>query len=298
MLGGQGEEGQAVGQGGGLAGDPRVGQSRRDGRGDLQVPGHLGVVPGELAGIDPRAGQLAVQDAARLGARLPVHQPQPAPGRIPDTRDSVGQSRGQRQPFLPGAEPDHLAALGQHLRGRAGVVSAAQPAQVRPGHVHQPGGGQPQRLPARARPPAEQDRRVKQPERSPHKRQRRITARHDQDRPQRPDGPDHPVPSPVAASPGGQPARRAEPAPARRDAPQRQRDIPIAHRRQRDPGPLAAQLRDRRGRDRRRSLARPEQLFDRHAQRARQCEGGPQRRVGFARLPQGNSLPRHPGHIR
>jgi hypothetical protein len=93
MLGGQRNEGQAVGQGGGLAGDPRIGQPRGDGRGHLQVPGHLGAVPGQLAGIDPGGGQLAVQDAARLGARLPVHQPQPPPGRVGDVRDPVGQFR-------------------------------------------------------------------------------------------------------------------------------------------------------------------------------------------------------------
>jgi hypothetical protein len=90
MLSGQRDEGQAVGQGSWLAGDSRVGQARVDGRGHLQVAGHLGVIAGELAGVDPGLGQLAVQQAAGLGARFPVGQPQPVLGQVRDTGDAIG----------------------------------------------------------------------------------------------------------------------------------------------------------------------------------------------------------------
>jgi hypothetical protein len=44
MLGGQRDEGQAVGACGWLARDSRIGQIRCDGRGYLQVPGRPGVI--------------------------------------------------------------------------------------------------------------------------------------------------------------------------------------------------------------------------------------------------------------
>jgi hypothetical protein len=59
-----------------------------------------------------------------------------------------------------------------------------------PGHMHEPAGGKGKRLQAGARLPAERDRRIKQAERTFQQRQRRVTARHDQCRPRRPDGPD------------------------------------------------------------------------------------------------------------
>jgi len=90
MLGGQRDEGQVVGAGGGLAGDARVGQASRDGRGQVQVPGRAGAVPAQLARRDPGAGQFAVEQGARLRARFAVHQPQPALGQVPDTGDAAG----------------------------------------------------------------------------------------------------------------------------------------------------------------------------------------------------------------
>jgi hypothetical protein len=81
-LGGQRDEGQAVGEGRGLAGDARVGQPGADGRRHLKVPGDLGAVAGQPAAVDAQAGQLAVEHAAGLGARLPVHQAQPAAGHV------------------------------------------------------------------------------------------------------------------------------------------------------------------------------------------------------------------------
>jgi hypothetical protein len=98
--------------------------------------------PRQLAALDPGVGQVAVEQAARLGAGFAVHQPQPAPGHVLQARDPVGQLRAQHQPFPPGAEPDHLAALAQQPGGRADVVFAVRPAQVRPGHVNEAGGGQ------------------------------------------------------------------------------------------------------------------------------------------------------------
>ena len=90
MLGGQRDERQVIGAGGGLAGDPRVGQPRRDGRSDLQVPGHLGVVAGQLARLDLGIGHLAVEQAARLGAGFPVGQSQPVLGQVGDAADAFG----------------------------------------------------------------------------------------------------------------------------------------------------------------------------------------------------------------
>jgi hypothetical protein len=176
----------------------------------------------------------------------------------------------------------------RQLRDAEISVLTWQPAM---GRARRTGGGQPQGLPARARPPAERHRRIKQ-------LQRRVAARRDQGGPRRPDGLDLPALFSVAASLGGQPARREEPALACRAALQRQRDVPVSQRRQRDPGSLAAQRRDRSCHDRDDTLAPPEQLFHGHAQRARQCEGDPQRRVVLARLPQRDGLPRHSGHIR
>ena len=202
----------------------------------------------------------------------------------------------QRQPFSPGAEPDHLAAAGQQPGGRAGVVVAVRTAQVRPGDVHQPVGGQPERLLARARPPGEPDRRVQQPERGGQQRQRRITPGGDQGRPGRADGPDRLACPPAAgAGPGGQAAGRPESGRGRRRPPQRKRDVPGPHRRERDPGPGAARRRDRCRRDRRRRVARPEQVPHGHIQRLGQREGDPQRRVAHAGLDGGDGLPRYPG---
>jgi uncharacterized membrane protein YfcA len=200
MLGGQRTERQAIGAGGGLARDPSVGQARRDGPGYLQVPGHPGVIAGQLAGLDPGIGHLAVEQAARLGAGFPVGQPQPALSQVPDAVHAISQVGSEDKPFLPGAEPDHLTATGQQLGGRADVVLAPMPAQVRPGHMHQSFGGQHERFPARARPPGEPDRRVEQPQRFLQERQRWIAASCDQGRPRWLDGPDRPgLPSPVPA---------------------------------------------------------------------------------------------------
>src|SRR6185437_7661711 len=159
MLGGQRDERQAVGAGRWLARDARVGQARRDGRGHLQVPGHLGVIAGYLAGRDPGIGHLAVEQAPCLGARFPVGQPQPALSQVRDTGDATGHVGSQHQPFPPRTEPDHLTAAGQQLAGRADVVlstcprrcvpatctspSAASASASRLGHGHQvnPTGG-------------------------------------------------------------------------------------------------------------------------------------------------------------
>ena len=40
--------------------------------------------PGSWLAVDPGVGQLAVEQGARLGAWFAVHQPQPAPGQVPD----------------------------------------------------------------------------------------------------------------------------------------------------------------------------------------------------------------------
>ena len=259
MLSGQRDEGQAVGAGGRLARDSRVGQARRDGRGHLQVPGRLGVIAGELAGLDPGLGHLAVQQAACLGARFPVRQPQPALGQVGDAGDAFGQAGAEDQSFLPRAEPDHLTAAGQQLSGRPDVVFDAMPAQVRPGDMHQSLSGQRQRFPARARPPGERHRRVEQPQRFLQQRQRRITARRDQGRPRRLGGPDRPgLPSPALACLSDQPARREKPGPGCRLAPQGQRDMPVSHLGEGDPGSVAAERGDLSGRDRHYRVLRPE----------------------------------------
>jgi hypothetical protein len=57
------------------------------------VSGRLGVVARQLAGRDSQPGQLAVKDAARLGAWFPVHQPQTTLGHIADAADSVSKFR-------------------------------------------------------------------------------------------------------------------------------------------------------------------------------------------------------------
>ena len=59
---------------------------------------------------------------------------------------SVAGAWPEHQPLAPGAEPDHLAAGGQQLSGRLGVVVARPAAQVRASRVHQASGREPQRL--------------------------------------------------------------------------------------------------------------------------------------------------------
>src|ERR1700689_1902860 len=56
VFSGQGDEAQSVG----------------NSRGYLQVPGRVGVVAGQLAGVDSLSSELSVEQAAGLGAGLPV----------------------------------------------------------------------------------------------------------------------------------------------------------------------------------------------------------------------------------
>jgi len=74
------------------------------------VPGHLGVIAGQLAGLDPGRGHLAVEQAACLSAGFPVGQPHPTLSQVRDAGDAFGHAGPEDQPFLPGAESDHLSA--------------------------------------------------------------------------------------------------------------------------------------------------------------------------------------------
>jgi len=129
--------------------------------------------------------------------------------------------------------------------GRADVVLATWSAQVRPGDVYEPVGGQPGCFSAGARPPVERNRRIKQPERvsssgsaGSQPAATRVGRAASMGRIW--------VPCPgVAAWSGDQPASRKEPGTARRPALQRQDDILIPYGRQRDPGLRAAQRHDR-----------------------------------------------------
>ena len=186
---------------------------------------------------------------------------------------AVSPGRSTR-PSRQAQKPITSAPCAQQLAGRPGVVLARFAAQVRPGGVHEPVGGQLQRLLAGALPPAQRDRRVEQAERGLQQRQGRIAAGHHQGRAAaaRSAGPGGARRRPAAAVPAGAGPRAGWPAPAAgheagpacRGAGQRQRDEAIADRRQRDPGAVVAQRGHRpRVNRRRRHLARPEQLLDR-----------------------------------
>jgi hypothetical protein len=61
---------------GGLAGHARVRQAARHGRRHLEVPGGLAAIAGQFRRVKAEAEPLPVQQGARFGARLAVHQPQ------------------------------------------------------------------------------------------------------------------------------------------------------------------------------------------------------------------------------
>ena len=283
-----------MGEGRGLAGHADVGKPGGDGRGYLQVPGRPGAVTGQVAGVDAQRGQLAVEHAARLGARLPVDQAQPPAGDVAEAGDAVGEVRPQHQSLPPGAEPDHFGAPRQQFPGRAGVVIARAPAQVHAGDVHQAVRSQPERFRARARPPAQADRRVQQAQRSLEKRHRRIAPGHHQRRPGEPDRLHHV--RPVAVGAEGEAARRQEPGSADRGAGQRERHELITHRSERDPGGLVVDRRHRAGGHRRSRDRGPEHLLDGHAEGAGKRQRHPQRRIGQAGLHRRDRLAGYAGH--
>src|ERR1700683_82234 len=80
VFSGQGDEAQSVGTGSRFAGDPGGGQACGYIRGYLQVPGRVGVVAGQLAGVDSLSSELSVEQAAGLGAGLPLDYPQTSRG--------------------------------------------------------------------------------------------------------------------------------------------------------------------------------------------------------------------------
>jgi hypothetical protein len=66
VLSSQGDEAQSVGAGGRFAGDAGVGHSGGYSSGYLQVPGRVGVVAGQLAGVDSLSSEFSVEHATPL----------------------------------------------------------------------------------------------------------------------------------------------------------------------------------------------------------------------------------------
>ena len=91
---GERDEGQAVGAGGGLARHAGVREAGRHRGGDLEVPGGLGVVPGQVPGREAEPLPLGVEQAARLGTGLAVDDPQPVLGDRAEPGDRWTAARG------------------------------------------------------------------------------------------------------------------------------------------------------------------------------------------------------------